>query len=147
MICFKTYSCLCNPIATKTKLLVTFPGKVKNGEDMYFYMVIQGRCVVIKDGQRLCGVYGTLGEGTSFGEEAILFVQRVRSASVLASGKVVLYRLNGAIFRDKMDKDELAELQIRMRKVIKVFDTLSGKGYHTCFTFFLTIPLISVNNH
>ena len=99
---------------------------------MYYYMLIDGECDVIKDGKKLPGSFGTLEPGSQFGEQSVLFNESKRGATIIASkasaksNTIVLYQLDGATFRKMMDQKELKKLQIRMKDVIKVFDTLSG---------------------
>ena len=60
----------------------------------YFYIIESGRCQIVKDGAEL----GTLGEGQSFGELALLH-NSVRAATVTASPGTVLYSLDRNTFK------------------------------------------------
>ena len=75
---------------------------VFSDEDVaYFFIVCDGECKVEKHGKQLHGEFGKLQNGMTFGERPILFNDKERKATVVASktstatGSVVLYRLNG----------------------------------------------------
>ena len=88
----------------------------EEGDRMYYFLLLQGECGVYESSnegeRRLSGIYGTLREGSGFGEEGILFDTK-RSATIIATKgskdymdytpkaefvdepRVTLYRLNG----------------------------------------------------
>ena len=97
----------------------------ERGEE-YIYILVEGECVVVKDGKQIKGKYGVIEEGTLFGEGAVISDKSMRSATVVATKPVVVYRLSDKIFRESMGEGEFATLQTRMIDIGKVIDTMSG---------------------
>ena len=99
---------------------------------MYFYILLDGECAVVKDGKRVQGKYGTIEKGVLFGEDMMLTDERVRTATVVATngsdrtGTVVLCRLLDSAFVEMMGKEEIGKLRLRMRDIKTVVDILSG---------------------
>ena len=99
---------------------------------MYFYILIGGECSITRNGKKLSGKLGTIEEGASFGKHALLFEKREHAATIEASkvstktGNIQLYRLDGALFYHKVTPRKLEILQLKMKDIMKVFDTLSG---------------------
>ena len=95
--------------------------------------MVDGACRIIKNGKKLSGNFGTIKEGASFGELALLFQHRERAATIVASmastskaGKIRLYRLDADLFYNKITPQRLESLQTKMNDVIEVCDRLSG---------------------
>ena len=95
-------------------------------EDEYIYILVEGECVVVKDGKQIKGKYGVIEKGTLFGEGAVVSDKSMRSATVVATKPVVVYRLSDKMFRESMGEGEFANLQTRMIDIGKVIDTMSG---------------------
>jgi len=101
-------------------------------KNMYYYILMEGECVVVKDGKQVHGPFGSIEKGTFFGEGGVISKNTVRTATIIASkapprtGAVVLYRLNYAFFLEMMGEEEIAKLRERMLAIMCVVDTLSG---------------------
>lgn len=97
--------------------------------DMCYYILIEGECIVVKDGKQVHNAHGRIHvKGSTFGENGLLKFGS-RSASIVASpetAKTVLYCLDGKIFREFVGDDEITKLQEKISKIQTVLDTLSG---------------------
>ena len=95
---------------------------------MYYYILEEGECIVVKDGKTVHDVHGRIhAKGSTFGENGLLFGSR--SASIVASPKTkktVLYCLDSKIFREFVGDDEISKLQEKIKRIQSVLDTLSG---------------------
>ena len=96
--------------------------------DMCYYILVEGECIVVKDGKTVHDVHGRIhAKGSTFGENGLLFGSR--SASIVASPKTkktVLYCLDSKIFREFVGDDEITKLQEKIKRIQSVLDTLSG---------------------
>jgi CRP-like cAMP-binding protein len=72
------------------------------------------------------GKHGVIMKGATFGETAILFGNTSSSATLVASGTVVLCRLRDTIFHGMISKDVIKGLQERISEIRVVVDILSG---------------------
>jgi len=98
----------------------------------YYYILVEGECVLVKDGKQVHGKYGTIAKGTSFGETTVLFNNHVRTATIIASkpspmtGTIVVYRLADTIFHEMMGSEDIYALQSHIQDIQFVIDVLSG---------------------
>mmetsp|Transcript_25003 Transcript_25003/g.42834 ORF Transcript_25003/g.42834 Transcript_25003/m.42834 type:complete len:476 (+) Transcript_25003:631-2058(+) len=102
-------------------------------QEIYFYLLADGECEVIKDGKRIHAEYGVLERGSAFGENAMVFSDKDRSADIVASkssssisNKVVVYRLKRSVFHEYVGPDAIQELQNHTREIQRTIDVLSG---------------------
>lgn len=79
---------------------------VKQGDSCecgYVYMIAEGGCQIEVDGKIIPAPYGTIEEGSIFGELGCLY-DEVRAATVLAqSDPTVLFRIEGGLFKRTLD--------------------------------------------
>ena len=114
------------------------PGKVIMKQDQmedqkFFYIVATGQCQVEKNGKVLPPPYGTLTEGSSFGELSFLF-NTTRAATIISDdedGGVKLYRLDGTVFVQMLGVEKTRDLREAITKIDTVIDAFSGEKTKT----------------
>ncbi|GAX13540.1 hypothetical protein FisN_27Lh038, partial [Fistulifera solaris] len=89
-------------------------------EDKYFYVVADGQCDIIIDGER----HDVATTGDSFGEEALLHNSR-RLASATATTDSVLYRFDQTTFRHLL-QDEATRSTVHKRALLEKLDFLEN---------------------
>ncbi|GAX28307.1 hypothetical protein FisN_27Hh038 [Fistulifera solaris] len=89
-------------------------------EDKYFYVVADGQCDIIIDGER----HDVATNGDSFGEEALLHNSR-RLASATATTDSVLYRFDQTTFRHLL-QDEATRSTVHKRALLEKLDFLEN---------------------
>lgn len=90
--------------------------------------IIYLRCAIMNNLRttQVQGKHGVIMKGATFGETAILFGNTSSSATLVASGTVVLCRLRDTIFHGMISKDVIKGLQERISEIRVVVDILSG---------------------
>ena len=94
----------------------------------YFYVVSDGEVAITIDGKQLPDPYGTLAEGTVFGELAMLY-SIPRSATVTAKSDCTLYRVDRRTFRyflDSQDPTEKEDVKAELREIDAAIDKIAG---------------------
>ena len=95
----------------------------------YFYVIYKGDCDVTVDGKKLPYPYGTLSEGTMFGELAMLY-NVPRKATVSAkSDTITLFRVDRKTFRyflDRQQPQEIDDVKEELKGIDSAIDKIAG---------------------
>ena len=94
----------------------------------YFYVISDGEVAVTIDGKQLPDPYGTLAEGTVFGELAMLY-SIPRSATVTTKSDCTLYRVDRRTFRhflDSQNPTEKEDVKTELRQIDAAIDKIAG---------------------
>lgn len=95
----------------------------------YFYVIYKGECDVTVDGKKLPYPYGTLSEGTMFGELAMLY-NVPRKATVSAkSDTITLFRVDRKTFRyflDRQQPQEIDDVKQELKDIDRAIDKIAG---------------------
>jgi len=94
------------------------------------YVIAEGECTVIVDGQLVPEPYGTMGPGEIFGDMAVLY-DEVRSATVIAKNTtdtVTLYRVDWDTFKDILSKSDEATDTKAMQEIDEVINQVAGSS-------------------
>ena len=95
----------------------------------YFYVIYKGECDVTVDGKKLPYPYGTLSEGTMFGELAMLY-NVPRKATVSAkSDTITLFRVDRKTFRyflDRQQPQEIDDVKEELKDIDSAIDKIAG---------------------
>ena len=95
----------------------------------YFYVIYKGDCDVTVDGKKLPYPYGTLSEGTMFGELAMLY-NVPRKATVSAkSDTITLFRVDRKTFRyflDRQQPQEIDDVKEELKDIDSAIDKIAG---------------------
>ncbi len=95
--------------------------------DGYVYVIAEGSCRVLVDGESVPEPYGILEQNTVFGEMGILY-DEVRAATVMVeSESLVYYQLAGDLFKAALSgrSSSLASLE-KMQEIDEVINVVSG---------------------
>jgi predicted membrane chloride channel (bestrophin family) len=103
--------------------IIVQQGEACDGED-FVYLVADGDCTVVVDGNVVPEPYGTLKPGSIFGEMGVLYNQTRAATIVAKSDRVTLFRVDGYTFKRVLnrlasddDPDELSKIDQAINQV------------------------------